>query len=249
MDCRRGDGQQRDSQRRLAQVFVELADTLVESFDAVEFLQVLADRCLELLRADAAGLLLADREGAPRWVAVAPEDGPLLDLVELDEQEGPCLECFTTGRALPDVDLDDAHDRWPSFAPAAVQAGFARSSAVPLRLRGQVLGALILFTEQTRPWDDEDVAVAQALADVATIGLLQERALREQTVLSEQLQSALDSRVLIEQAKGMLAARAGITVAEAFSRMRAHARGTGSTLTAVATAVVNGSIDRLRLGV
>jgi GAF domain-containing protein len=238
-----------DSRRRLAQVFVELADTLVASFDAVELLQVLTDRCVELLGADAAGLLLADREGVPRWVALSPEGGPLLDLVELDEQEGPCLDCFATGCPLPDVDLDSAHDRWPSFAPAAVQAGFARGSAVPLRLRGQVLGALILFTERPCPWDDEQLGVAQAMADVAAIGLLQERALREQTVLADQLQSALDSRVLIEQAKGMLAARAGITVADAFSRMRTHARGTGSTLTAVATAVLNGSIDRARLGI
>jgi hypothetical protein len=134
------------------------------------------------------------------------------------------------------------------FAPAAVQAGFAVGTALPLRLRGLVVGALTLLSGRPERWDDEELAVGQAMADVATIGLLQERAVREQTLLAAQLQSALDSRVLIEQAKGVLAARAGISVAEAFTRMRTHARSTGLTLTAVATAVLNGSVDRVRLG-
>lgn len=233
---------------RLAEVFVELADTLVESFDTADFLQLLTDRCVELLAADAAGLLLADRQGGLRWMAMSPERGRLVDLFELESQEGPALDCFTSGLALPNVDLDAAHERWPMFGPAMVQAGFATAHALPLRLRGQVIGALNLFTDRPRPWDGERLAVGQALADVATIGLLQERALREQTALAAQLQTALDSRVLIEQAKGALAARAGITVSEAFSRMRSHARGTGLTLTAVATGVVNGSLDQARLG-
>jgi GAF domain-containing protein len=237
-----------DGNRRLAETFVELADTLVESFDTVDFLQLLTDRCVELLAADAAGLLLADAGGVLRWTALTPQHGRLLELFEIEADEGPCRECFAGGRPLPNVDLDAAHDRWPAFAPAAVQAGFAVTHAVPMRLRGQVIGALNLFTDERRTWSEAHVAVAQAMADVATIGLLQQRSLDEQTRLAEQLQSALTSRVLIEQAKGALAARAGITVAEAFTRMRTHARATGLTLTAVATAVVNGSLDRLRLG-
>jgi GAF domain-containing protein len=238
-----------DGSQRLARAFVELADTLVESFDPVEFLQLLTDRCVELLAADAAGLLLADGRGALRWMAVSPEGGRLLELVELEGHEGPCLDCLTTGQALPNIDLDTAHERWPVFAPAAVQAGFAVSHALPMRLRGHVVGALNLFSDRQHRWDDEHLAVGQAMADVATIGLLQERAVREQTVLARQLQSALDSRVLIEQAKGVLAARAGISVSEAFARMRTHARATGLTLTAVAMAVVNGSPEQVRLGV
>jgi ANTAR domain-containing protein/GAF domain-containing protein len=237
-----------DGHRRLAQVFVELADTLVESFDSVDFLQMLTDRCVELLAADAASLLLADERGALRWLAVSPEGDRLLELLELDPQEGPGQDCFATGRTVPDIDLDTAHDQWPAFAPAAVQAGFARAHAFPMRLRTRVIGALTLFTERAQPWDDERLAVGQAMADIATIGLLQERTVHEQTVLAGQLQKALDSRVLIEQAKGVLAARAGVSVSEAFTRMRAHARGTGLTLTSVASAVVSGSLDRSRLG-
>jgi GAF domain-containing protein len=237
-----------DGDRRLARIFVELADTLVETFDTVDFLQLLTDRCVETLDVDAAGLVLADQQGLLRWMAMSPEGGRLLDLSELDVPEGPGPDCFAGGHALPDVHLDTAHDRWPIFAPAAVQAGFATAHALPMRLRGRVIGALVLFAGSPHPPDDELLAIAQAMADVATIGLLQERAVREQTVLADQLQAALDSRVLIEQAKGVLAAHAGISVAEAFSRMRTHARGTGLTLTAVATAVVNGTPDQVRLG-
>jgi GAF domain-containing protein len=237
-----------DGNQRLAETFVELADTLVESFDTVDFMQLLTDRCVELLAADAAGVLMADPGGVLRWTALTPQRGRLLELFEIEVDEGPCRDCFVSRRPLPNVDLDAAHDRWPAFAPAAVQAGFAVAHVVPMRLRGQVIGALSLFTDERTTWAQDQLAVAQAMADVATIGLLQQRSLDEQTRLAVQLQSALTSRVLIEQAKGALAARAGITVAEAFTRMRTHARATGLTLTAVATAVVNGSLDRLRLG-
>ena len=237
-----------DGHRRLAQVFVELADTLVETFDVVEFLQVLSDRCVEILAVDGAGLLLADQHGLLRWLAVSPEGGRVVELSELDVQEGPGPDCFVAGRPLTDVHLDTAHGSWPTFGPAAVQAGFATAHALPLRLRGHVIGALVLFADRPAAPDEERLAIAQAMADVATIGLLQQRAVREQTELAAQLQAALDSRVLIEQAKGVLAASAGITVSEAFSRMRTHARRTGLTLTAVATAVVNGQPDQVRLG-
>jgi GAF domain-containing protein len=228
---------------RLAQIFVELADTLVEAFDLVDFLHMLTERCVELLAADAAGLMLADQRGTLQLMTSTVEQARVLELFELQIDEGPCLECFATGRPVTNVDLSEAQDRWPVFTRAAVEAGFGSTSALPMRMRGQVIGALNLFTHGPSALTQEDVAVGQAMADVATIGLLHERSLHEQTALSEQLQTALTSRVLVEQAKGMLAARGGISVAEAFVRMRTHARRTGLTLTAVAAAVVDGSID------
>ena len=244
----REDGRERetgmDGPQRLAQVFVELADTLVDAFDVVDFLQMLTERCVELLDADAAGLMLADQRGDLQLMNSTVERARGLELFELQIDEGPCRECFATGQAVTNVDLAEAHHRWPVFTTAAVQAGFGATHALPMRLRGQVIGALNLFTDRADPLDEQDIAVGQAMADVATIGLLHERTLREQTALSEQLQTALHSRILIEQAKGVLAARAGIPVTEAFNRMRAHARRNHVVLTAVATAVLDGSLDQ-----
>jgi GAF domain-containing protein len=228
---------------RLGQVFVELADTLVDEFDPVDFLQTLTDRSVELLGADAAGLMLADQRGALQLMASTLERARDLELFELQVREGPCLDCFASGRPIVNVELAEAHPRWPVFTPAAVEAGFRATHALPMRLRHEVVGAMNLFMVEPGRLDAQHVAIGQAMADVATIGLLHERNLREQTVLSEQLQAALHSRVLIEQAKGVLAARAGVDVAEAFVRMRGHARRHGLPLTAVATAVIEGSVD------
>jgi GAF domain-containing protein len=228
---------------RLARVLVELADTLVDEFDPLEFLQMLAERCVELLGVDAAGLLLADPRGDLQLVAGTLERARRVEQLALDSRDGPCVDCFTTGRPVVDVDLAAAGDRWPVFAPAALAAGFGAIHVLPLRLRRQVIGALSLFTDAPRSLGQEDLSVGQAMADVATIGLLHERNLRDQTVLAEQLQAALTSRVLIEQAKGVLAARSGISVSEAFLRMRSHARRRGLALTALAAAVVEGTVD------
>jgi GAF domain-containing protein len=232
-----------DGAERLARVFVELADTLVDEFDQVDFLQMLVDRLVELLGADAAGLMLADQRGALQLMASSVEEARGLEVFQLQVHEGPCLDCFATGQPVVNVDLAEAHERWPLFTPAAVAAGFRASHALPLRLRRQVLGAMNLFTAEPRRLDDEHIAIGQAMADVATIGLLHERNLREQTVLSEQLQAALHSRVLIEQAKGVLAARNAVGIAEAFAMMRSHARRHGLPLTSVAGAVIDGSLE------
>lgn len=228
---------------RLAQVFVELADTMVEEFDIVELLQILTERCVELLGVDAAGLMLADQRGTLQLMASTVEEARSLELFELQIDEGPCMECFATGRAITNVALAQAHERWPTFTTEAVGAGFQTTHALPMRLRSQVIGALNLFTHDEVALSQEELSVGQALADVATIGLLHERNLREQTLLSEQLQGALQTRVLIEQAKGVLAARTEVTVAEAFVRMRTHARRTGVTLTSVASGIVDGSFE------
>jgi transcriptional regulator with GAF, ATPase, and Fis domain len=230
-------------EQRLAKVFVELADTLVEEFDVVDFLQMLTERCVELVDTDAAGLMLDDQRGNPQLVAYTHESARLLELFELQKAEGPCLDCFATGRVIANVDLADSRNRWPTFTEAALQVGFTYSHALPLRLRRHVLGALNLFTVERRALTEDHVAVAQGMADIATIGLLHERALRDQIVLAEQLQIALHSRIVIEQAKGVLSARADIGVAEAFGRMRTHARRTGAQLTDVAEALVAGTLD------
>jgi transcriptional regulator with GAF, ATPase, and Fis domain len=230
-------------EQRLAEVFVELADTLVEEFDVVDFLQTLTERCVELVDTDAAGLMLDDQRGNLRVVAYTDESARLLELFELQKAEGPCLDCFATGQVIANVDLTASRSRWPEFTEAALGSGFAYSHALPLRLRRQVVGALNLFTVERRALTDDHLAVAQGMADIATISLLHERALRDQFVLAEQLQTALHSRIVIEQAKGVLSARAAISVSEAFRRLRTHARRTGEQLTTVAEAVVTGSLD------
>jgi GAF domain-containing protein len=209
----------------------------------VDFLQTLTERCVKLVDTDAAGLMLDDQRGNLRVVAYTDESARLLELFELQKAEGPCLDCFATGQVIANVDLTASRSRWPVFTEAALGSGFAYSHALPLRLRRQVVGALNLFTVERRALTDDHLAVAQGMADIATISLLHERALRDQFVLAEQLQTALHSRIVIEQAKGVLSARAAISVSEAFRRLRTHARRTGEQLTTVAEAVVTGSLD------
>lgn len=228
---------------RLSEVFVELADTLVEEFDVLELHQLLTERCVELLHVDAAGLMLADEHGELQLMAGASDGSRTVEVFELQIEEGPSRDCFVDGRPLVNITLQHAYHLWPRFTPVALQAGFRVTHAIPMRLRRQMIGVLNLFTYADVHLDLEELAVGQGLADVATIGLVHERNLREQTVLAEQLQSALQTRVLIEQAKGALAGRAGITIAEAFKRMRNHARRRGVTLTSVASAVVDGTLE------
>ncbi len=232
---------------RLANVFVELADTLVAEFDVIDFLHTLADRSVELLGADAAGLMFADQRGNLRLVASSTESARLLEVFELQNSEGPCLDCFHTGEQL--VNLDDAtmQARWPNFWAETKELGFRSAHALPLRLRDEVIGAINLFGSTEASLSADDVAVGQAMADVATIGLLQERSVRQKEVLAEQLQSALVTRVLLEQAKGVFAERAQIPIDAAFTVMRTYARQNNRTLTKVATDIVNGEIKAAEL--
>jgi transcriptional regulator with GAF, ATPase, and Fis domain len=221
-------------EQRLTETFVELADTLVAEFDVVEFLHTLADRCVELLTVQAAGLMLTDQRGLLRVVAASSEQARLLELFELEADEGPCVECHRTAQPVADIQLSRSDPRWPSFAARAHVAGFAAVHALPLRLRADCIGVLNLFTANPGPLDQQTVKVAQALADIATIGLLQERAIRQRQVLAEQLEGALNSRVLIEQAKGVLAAKLDLDMAMAFNYLRDQARNTNQRLTHVA---------------
>ena len=238
-----------DESRRLAHVFVELADTLIENFDVVDFLQTLTERCVELLDTDAAGLMLGDQRGGLQLMTATMEQARVLELFELQSDQGPCLDCFTEGEVIANIELAgaDARRRWPSFAPAALEAGFEITHALPMRLRGRVIGALNMFSGQQVRLDDDDLAVGQAMADVATIGLLQQRSLHEQTVLSEHLQTALHNRVLIEQAKGVMASRAGLSINDAFTVLRAYAHDNHRALSDVAAGVVDGSITEKTL--
>ena len=208
----------------LSRTFVQLADTLVDDFDLVDLLTLLADRCVEVLGVSAAGLMLVAPDGDLRVMASSSEAMRLLELFELQAQEGPCLDCYRSGRPVVERDLSTVDGRWPRFARVALDAGFHAAHAFPMRLRGEVIGALNLFRTDRGPMSDTDAVAAQALADVATIAILQHRAVREAQALSEQLNYALNSRIVIEQSKGVLAERAGIDVDEAFARLRNHAR-------------------------
>jgi transcriptional regulator with GAF, ATPase, and Fis domain len=232
-----------DREQTLAATFVELADTLVADFDVVDFLHGLADRCVRLLAVDAAGLMLADQRGSLRVIASSSEQGRLVELFQLQHDEGPCLECFQTGLPVSETDLAAAGQRWPAFAPAAAGAGFAAVQALPMRLREEVIGAMNLFMVAPGGLDETGLRVGQALADVATIGLLQERNFRHQEALAEQLQGALNSRVAIEQAKGILAERLSLDMGQAFELLRGRARAQNRRLAELAGAVANGSED------
>jgi transcriptional regulator with GAF, ATPase, and Fis domain len=218
----------------LSDTFVGLADTMVADFDVIDFLHMLTDRSVALLAASAAGVVLADPRGELRVAAASSEAAGLVELFQIQNDQGPCLDCFRTGQPVTAADLADADQRWPRFAAAAVQAGFRTVEALPMRLRDQVVGALNLFRATPSPFAAADLRIGQALADVATIGLLQERSLRRTEILAEQLQGALNSRVIIEQAKGKLAERRTIDMEDAFRLLRDYARNSNQHLTDVA---------------
>jgi len=226
---------------QLTDAFVELADTMVAEFDVIDFLHLLTRRSVQLLDASAAGVLLADPRGELRLVAASTEAVRVLELFQLQNDQGPCLDCFHTGQPVAAPDLTAAGQIWPQFAAAARQAGFAAVQALPMRLRDQVIGALNLFQATPGGMGHEDVRVGQALADVATIGLLQQRGTRRSETLNEQLQGALNSRVAIEQAKGKLAERAGLDMDQAFTTLRAYARDRNLRLSELAQAFIDGS--------
>lgn len=229
-------------EERLTGTFVELADSLVDRFDIVDLLTLLAERSVEIFDVDAAGLLMSDTNGDLRLMAATSEAIQMVELMQLQADQGPCLDCFRTGVPVLAADLGEAPERWPRFAPEAMNAGFRAVHALPLRLRGKVLGALNLFRSTPGGLDHADATAAQALADVATVALLQQRAVSEAQTLAEQLQDALNSRVAIEQAKGVLAAQAGLEMDEAFLRLRGYARAHQRLLTEVAEDVAAGRL-------
>lgn len=229
-------------EQRIVETFVEFADTLVADFDVVDFLHLVAERCVELLDCSEAGVLLADAAGALRVMASSSERTDALELLQAQHDEGPCFECYHRGQLVISEDLEADTGRWPTFAPTAVQAGFRSVHAVPMRAHGDTIGGLNLFRSATGPLSGPDVPLAQGLADIAAVALLHERREREAHDTVSQLQGALQSRVVIEQAKGLLAERAQITMDQAFRRLRSYAREHNQRLSHVARELTSGRL-------
>jgi GAF domain-containing protein len=230
-------------EQALLAAFIEFADTFVDDYDVVEFMHRLATRCVELTDASEAGIMLADRDGTLHYLASSSERMHLIELFELQHDEGPCLDSFRTGVEVLSATADDANTRWPRFAPHAREVGFQSVAALPMRLRNNVIGALNLFSTTPEPLSRQDRQVAQALADIATIGILQERALSEEHVVTSQLQAALESRVLIEQAKGIIGEHNHVSIDDAFNLLRSYARDHNDLLRDTAKAIINGTLS------
>lgn len=228
-------------QARLAEAFVMLADTLVTDFDVADLLDVLVQTSVDVLGATAAGLLIIDHQGLLRVAASSSEATGLLEAFQLQAEEGPCLDAFHTKRAVT-ADLTDVATLWPTFAPVAVSVGLRSVHALPMRLRDQSIGALNLFHSQSEP-QDVDLRVAQALADAATIGILHQQSARAGNLVNEQLQAALNSRVVIEQAKGVLAATGHVDMDTAFQQLRRYSRDHNAKLGELASQIANGSVE------
>jgi GAF domain-containing protein len=232
----------------LARTLVDLADTLVDEFDVVELLTLLTDRCVDVLDVAAAGLMLVSPSGDLRVMASSSEAMRVLELFELQSQDGPCLDCYRTGQPVVNQDLASVNGRWPKFAPEALAAGFQSVHALPMRLRGSVIGALNMFHVNAGQMREADVLAAQAFADVATIAVLQHRAVLEAQVLNNQLNQALNSRILIEQAKGVVSERARLNMEQSFAVLRNYARNHNLRLVDVARDVIDAKVSIGALG-
>ena len=232
----------RSRETRINTAFVAVADTLTTDFDVVDLLHVLVEQCIDILGTDAGGLMLVDGNGQLQLMTSSSEAADFVEVMQLGADSGPCIDCFTSGRAVSVPDIE-ATQQWPEFTRAAVQGGFHSAHAVPLKLRGQIIGTMNLFAHEPGALSARDAAVAQALADVATIGILQERISRESTILAEQLHRALDTRIVVEQAKGMIAHTLTIRIDDAFALIRNYARSHHLTILAVAEGVSERSIS------
>ncbi len=234
-------------EKLLVETFVGLADTLVDAYDVIDFMETLAERAVELLDVSAAGIMLADAEGNLRHVACSSEQMRLVEFFELQVEEGPCFDAFRDQVAIQSDSSEDADARWPRFAPHARDNGYLTVSAVPMRLRSEVIGALNLFSSEAAALSEDEINIAQAMADIATIGILHERVVRDTRDLSTQLEFALDSRIAIEQAKGIVAEHAHISVDKAFELIRTFTRDHNRLLSETARQIIDGTISPAKL--
>ncbi|MDQ6785145.1 MAG: GAF and ANTAR domain-containing protein [Actinomycetota bacterium] len=226
----------------LTKTLVQLTEALVDDFDLVDLLTMLSDRCVEILDVSAAGLMLVSADGGLRRMASSSDAMRILEVFEEESDEGPCPDCYRTGEPVINIDLAQVNGRWPRFAPKALDAGFHSVHALPMHVRGRTIGALNLFRTDEGQMGDADVVVAQALADVATISIVTQRAAAEAQGLNEQLQQALNSRIVIEQAKGIVAQSLGVDMEQAFLRLRAHARNSNLKLGDTAKSVIDNTL-------
>jgi hypothetical protein len=230
------------NEKLLVDTLVSLADNLVDDFDVVDLLTLLSDRCVEALGVAAAGVMLAAPGGNLQVIASSNSAMRALELFELQAEEGPCVECFRTGKPIVDANLASPDLRWTRFAREAVEAGFGSADSLPMRLRGQTIGALNLFHSAAGALPLSEVTAAQALADVATIAILQHRTTIDANVLNNQLQEALNSRVIIEQAKGKVSQALGLEMDQAFELLRHYARKHNLKLTDLCRDIASGSL-------
>ena len=229
-------------EHQLLETFVALADSLVDDFEVVDVLQRLVDDCISLFDAAAAGILLLSPSNQLEVIVSTSERSELVELMQLRVGAGPCVEAATTGEVVSVDDIDQIADRWPAFAADARASGFSSIHAIPLRLRDSTLGSLNLLRDEPGALNAADASAAQALADIATISILQQRLVEESELAQAQLQRALESRVVIEQAKGYLSQRQNIDMDEAFARIRNHARSTQARIGVVAADVIAGRL-------
>jgi GAF domain-containing protein len=229
-------------EQRISAAFVAVADTLTTDFDVLDLLHTLVEQCTQILDTDAGGLMLMDGNGQLQLMTSTSEAADFVEVMQLNASAGPCIECFTSGTAQSVPSIKHLGQRWPDFQKAAILGGFKSAHATPMKLRGQVIGTMNLFSTKRGALSERDAAVAQALTDVATIGILQERVVQEVNTMAEQLHKALDSRVLVEQAKGVIAHSLSIDMDAAFSAIRAYAHANSLTIRAVAEGISNRSI-------
>lgn len=226
-------------EHRVIEAFVRLSHELVDDYDVTDLLSTLTGSCVDLLDVSSAGLLLADHQGVLHLVASSSETTHHLEVFQLQRNEGPCLDCFASGERVTVTGHADMARRWPEFARAAELLGFETVHAVPMRLRDQVLGALGLFGTDAGQLDDADIALAQALVHVACVAIVNEESASDRTLVNAQLQRALSSRVVLEQAKGVISAAANLEMETAFTVLRRYARDHGARLADVADDVVH----------
>lgn len=241
-------GAMSDQEQWIASTFVEIADHLVDEFDVIELLATLAERCAEYVHASEVGFLLVDPSGTLQVIGSTSEQMEILELLELQSSEGPCWDCYKTGESIVNQAIDDANDRWPTFTPAATAIGLRTVHALPMRLRSNTIGAINIFHVEQKVLSPGEVSVTQAFADVATIAIMQVRTLRNATQLAEQLQHALEARIIIEQAKGVLSSALQLNMADAFNALRKYSREHSYRLSTVALDVTEGKLAPVLFG-